>query len=99
MTAFKLLAEDKPHRQAFTRHRPSGRCRVTDGNLLPIPGGQGLPQVSESPLSATGMRRQRLTGLIGEENVAFRATYGSRRVHAELTLGMGIKAMRGVLEF
>ena len=35
-------------------------------------------------------RRQWLTGLIREVHVASRGTYGYRRVHAELTLGMGI---------
>ena len=42
-------------------------------------------------MSATRMRRQWLTGLIREVHVASRGTFGSRRVHAELTLGMGIK--------
>jgi transposase InsO family protein len=37
------------------------------------------------------MRRQWLTGLIREVHVASRGTYGSRRVHAELTMGMGIE--------
>ena len=37
------------------------------------------------PLSRTQMRRQWLTGLILEVSVAFRGTYGSRPVHAELT--------------
>ncbi len=37
------------------------------------------------------MRRQWLTGLIREVHGASRGTYGSRRVHAELTLGMGVK--------
>jgi putative transposase len=42
------------------------------------------------PLSPTEMRRQWLTGLIREVHTASRGTYGYRRVHAELTLGMGI---------
>ena len=42
-------------------------------------------------LSRTQMRRQWLTGLIREVHVASRGTYGSRRVHAELTLGMGVQ--------
>jgi transposase InsO family protein len=37
------------------------------------------------------MRRQWLTGLIREVHIASRGTYGSRRVHAELTLGMGVQ--------
>jgi putative transposase len=36
------------------------------------------------------MRRQWLTGLIREVHVASRGTYGSRRIHAELTLGMEV---------
>ena len=36
------------------------------------------------------MRRQWLTGLIGEVHTASRGTYGSRRVHAELTRGMDV---------
>ncbi|GJN99256.1 hypothetical protein NJB18091_29470 [Mycobacterium marinum] len=42
------------------------------------------------PTAATQLRRQWLTGLIREIHVASRGTYGYRRVHAELTLGMGI---------
>jgi putative transposase len=42
------------------------------------------------PAKPTQMRRQWLTGPIGEVHVASRQTYGSRRVHAELTPGMGI---------
>lgn len=38
----------------------------------------------------TQLRLQWLTGLIREVHVASRGTYGYRRVHAELTLGMGI---------
>jgi cytochrome P450 len=42
------------------------------------------------PVTATQLRRQWLTRLIREIHVASRGTYGYRRVHAELTLGMGI---------
>ena len=34
------------------------------------------------------MRRLWLTGLISEVHIASRQTYGSRRVHAELTIGL-----------
>ena len=44
------------------------------------------------PLSRTQMRRQWLTGLIREVHEASRGTYGSRRIHAELTMGMGVVA-------
>jgi putative transposase len=37
------------------------------------------------------MRRQWLIGLIREVHLASRGTYGSRRVHAELTIGMDVK--------
>ena len=37
------------------------------------------------------MRRLWLTGLINEVHVASRQTYGSRRVHAELTIGMKLQ--------
>ncbi|MGF7120527.1 hypothetical protein J2X34_000930 [Rhodococcus sp. BE178] len=47
------------------------------------------------PMSATRMRRQWLTGLIKEVHDASRQTYGSRRVHAELTRGMGIVVIVG----
>ena len=36
------------------------------------------------------MLRQWLTGLIREVHEASRGTYGSRRIHAELTMGMGV---------
>ena len=42
------------------------------------------------PTSATQLRREWLTGLINEVHIASRGTYGYRRVHAELTLGMGL---------
>ena len=45
-------------------------------------------------LSPTQMCRQWLTGLIREVHTASRQTYGSRRVHAELTLGMGIRVSK-----
>lgn len=43
-----------------------------------------------APTTATQLRRQWLTGLIREVHVASRATSLYRRVHAELTLGMGV---------
>lgn len=51
----------------------------------------GYYRYRNRPLSRTQMRRQWLTGLIREVHVASRGTYGSRRVHAELTLGMNIQ--------
>jgi putative transposase len=50
----------------------------------------GYYQYKNRPLSPTAMRRQWLTGLIREVRTASRGTYGSRRVHAELTRGMDV---------
>lgn len=52
--------------------------------------GPGYYKYRNRPMSPTKMRRQWLTGLIREVHCASRQTYGSRRVHAELTRGMGI---------
>ena len=43
------------------------------------------------------MRRQWLTGVIREVHIASRGTYGSRRVHAELTMGMGVQVSEHLL--
>lgn len=51
---------------------------------------QGYYRYKRRPTSATELRRRWLTGLIGEVHIASRGTYGYRRIHAELTLGMGI---------
>lgn len=42
------------------------------------------------PMSPTMIRREWLTGLIREVHADSRGTYGSCRVHAELTKGRGI---------
>ena len=46
------------------------------------------------PLSATKIRREYLTGLIKEVHADSRGTYGSRRVHAELTKARGVAVSR-----
>jgi putative transposase len=51
---------------------------------------QGYYAYRRRPLSPTKMRRQWLTALIREVHTDSRGTYGSRRVHAELTKGRGI---------
>ena len=51
---------------------------------------QGYYRYRKRPTSATQLRRQRLTGLIREIHTASRGTYGCRRIHAELTIGMEI---------
>ena len=52
---------------------------------------QGYYRYKRRPTSATQLRRQWLTGLIREVHVASRGTYGYRRIHAELTMAMGIQ--------
>lgn len=51
---------------------------------------QGYYRYKRRPTSATQLRREWLTGLINEVHIASRGTYGYRRVHVELTLGMGL---------
>lgn len=51
---------------------------------------QGYYRYKRRPTSKTQLRRQWLTGLIREVHVASRGTYGYRRVHAELTMAMGV---------
>ncbi len=51
---------------------------------------QNYYKQKRTPTTPTQLRRQWLTGLIREIHVASRGTYGYRRVHAELTMGMGI---------
>ena len=49
-------------------------------------------------LSPRALRHAWLTQLIVEVHEASRGTYGSRRVHAELTMGRGVKVGRGAVE-
>jgi putative transposase len=51
----------------------------------------GYYKYKHRPLAPTQMRHAWLTGLIREVHTASRGTYGPRRVHAELTLGMGVQ--------
>ena len=46
------------------------------------------------PMSPTMIRREWLSGVIREVHADSRGTYGSRRVHAELTKGRGIHVSR-----
>lgn len=50
----------------------------------------GYYRYRRRPTSPTQLRRQWLTGLIQEVHLASRGTYGYRRVHAELTMGMDV---------
>ncbi len=47
-------------------------------------------RVKRKPVTQSALRRRWLTGLIREENVTSRGTYGCRRVHADLTMAMGV---------
>jgi len=51
---------------------------------------QGYYRYRKRPTSSTQLRRLWLTGLIREIHIASRGTYGYRRIHAELTIGMEI---------
>lgn len=51
---------------------------------------QGYYRYRKRATSSTELRRRWLTGLIREIHAASRGTYGYRRIHAELTIGMGI---------
>jgi transposase InsO family protein len=50
------------------------------------------------PLSARAVRHAWLTNLIRDVHAASRATYGSRRVHAELRLGRAVVVGHGAVE-
>jgi transposase InsO family protein len=50
----------------------------------------GYYRYQKRALAPTKMRREWLTGLIREVHLQSRGTYGYRRVHAELTKGMGL---------
>lgn len=51
----------------------------------------GYYRYKHRPIAPRTMRREWLTGLIREVHTASRQTYGSRRVHAELTQAMGVQ--------
>ena len=52
---------------------------------------QNYYKARRTPATPTQLPRQWLTGLRREIHVACRGSYGYRRVHAELTMAMGIK--------
>jgi transposase InsO family protein len=51
----------------------------------------GYYKYKHRPMAPTQMRRVWLSNLIREVHAASRGTYGSASVHAELTLGMGVR--------
>ena len=51
----------------------------------------GYYRFKHRPIAPRTMRRERLMGLFREVHTASRQTYGSRRVHAELTQAMGVQ--------
>lgn len=63
-------------------------CRVLDIST------SGFYDWRDRAASPTALRREWLTGLIGEIHARSRGTYGAPRVHAELRLGMGILVSR-----
>jgi len=52
---------------------------------------QSYYKQKRTPTTPRQLRRDWLTGLIREVHVASRGTYGYRRVHAELTMAMGVR--------
>jgi putative transposase len=82
--------------------------------MRPVMAGEGLPitvccrvlGVSEAgfhmwrrrPPSARAVRHAWLTEQIRRVHADSRGTYGGRRVHAELTLGLGIQVGHGAVE-
>ncbi len=67
-------------------------CRVVDVST------SGYGEWLTRPASARSVRHAWLTGLITEIHLQSRATYGARRVHAELRLGPGIVVGHGAVE-
>jgi hypothetical protein len=74
--------------------RPTIQCRLyrlkSAAALLPV-SAPGYYKYKHRPMAPTQMRRVWLTNLIREVHAATRGTYGSASVHAELTLGMGVR--------
>ena len=54
----------------------------------------GCHRYKNRAISPTQMRRLWLTGFISEVHIASRQTYGSRRIHAELTIGMKLQVRK-----
>jgi hypothetical protein len=66
----------------------------TDQSLLPHSWSEcseAIGKYKHPPIAPTQMRRAWLTALIREVHTASRGTYGGRRIHGELTLGMGVR--------
>ena len=72
--------------------RSTCRRRGTSGGVLPPSRTiqTGYYRYRKRLTSSTQLRRLWLTGLIREIHIASRGTYGYRRIHAELTIGMEI---------
>jgi transposase InsO family protein len=88
-----FLADDKPHPKGSLRCRSSRRCRVAPEGVLSRARGQ-LPRLLRLPKPATlsGADASTLAYRVDPRgSFAFRGTYGSRLVHAELTLEMGVQ--------
>jgi putative transposase len=76
------------------------------GEHLPVQLATRVLHVAESgyyawrsrPPSARSLRHTQLTSAITGIHIASRGTYGFRRVHAELSLGLGIHVSHGTVE-
>lgn len=98
--AAELLKEAKPPKERFAA------IKEIAAEGLPIQTACRMLEVSESgfyawrsrPPSERQLRHAWLTDLVTEIHVASRQTYGSIRVHAELTLGRGIDVGRHQVE-
>ena len=89
--AAKLLGEDRPGPKGFTEGSTTSSRRAIGANCVAVfwqVSSPGYYEYKKRPISPTQMRRLWLTGLINEVHVASRETLGSRRVLAELTIGM-----------
>ncbi|MFF1691270.1 MULTISPECIES: IS3 family transposase [unclassified Streptomyces] len=86
-------ARTSPAQKALPGDRPTRRCRGSGRQVLPGPRHRAavLLQAQALPSTPRQLRREWLTGLIREVHVASRGTYGYRRIHAELTMAMGIQ--------
>ena len=98
--ANELLKEAMPPKGRFAiikvmaseGHSIKISCRVLDVT------GAGFHAWRARPPSQRSIRHAWLTDLITRVHVDSRGTYGSRRVHAELTLGQGIGVSQGAVE-
>ncbi len=98
--ATELLKDVKPPKVRYAA------IKVMAAEKLPVQGACRILEVSESgfyawcirPPSERSIRHAWLTDMVTEVHDASRQTYGSIRVHAELTLGRGVNVGRHQVE-